>query len=140
MEIARLQSHYLIDRLRILDLPTCDYAVFGSAPMWAHGLKELNDLDILARGLSWSVAMATGKVFPTQWNYEVKVVFESGGIEIFNRWGPGENWDTNSLIDTATIIDGIPFVTLENVLEYKRIKRRGKDLSDIQKIEDFLKL
>ena len=40
-------------------------------------------------------------------------------IELYKDWGPGE-WDVERLIKEADVIDGIPFVKLEAVLEWKK--------------------
>jgi hypothetical protein len=45
-----LRCHPLIRRLNAMKLDPDDYVVFGSAPMFAHGLTDtIDDLDIVAR-------------------------------------------------------------------------------------------
>ena len=46
--------------------------------------------------------------------------------------------DANKLIDEAEIIDNLPWVHIEHVLEYKKILNREKDIADIKIIEDYL--
>ena len=44
----------LLGRLRALELPAEDYAVFGSGPLAVRGLIEhIGDLDVVARGPAW---------------------------------------------------------------------------------------
>ena len=59
-------------------------------------------------------------------------------IELWKDWKPGQ-WDIQELIDKAEIIDGLPFVKLEYVVEWKRQNGREKDLKDIKTAEEFLR-
>ena len=53
----------LFDLLRSLDLPTGDYAVFGSGPMIVRGVIEpTNDLDVVRRGAAWAAALKLGQL------------------------------------------------------------------------------
>ena len=128
--------HPLIQKLKTLDLPTKDYAVFGSGPMMAHGLTESNDLDIIARGEAWKKAKATGAITKTKSGND-KVEFFDGAVEIFDSWINGE-WDINTLINEAEIIDGIPFVRLEEVLHWKKNRSAPKDAEHSRLIEEYL--
>ncbi|MFD0891511.1 hypothetical protein ACFQ08_43765, partial [Streptosporangium algeriense] len=49
-------------------------------------------------------------------------------IEFFDQW-PG--WCTGHLIETADVIDGLPFMRMACVLAWKETARRPKDLADI---------
>jgi hypothetical protein len=42
------------------------------------------------------------------------------------------------LIKDATVIDGVPYVQLEELLKWKKVAAREKDLKDIVLIEKFL--
>jgi predicted nucleotidyltransferase len=58
-------SEKLLSLLKSLKLPTEDFAVFGSGPMYAHGIKELgHDLDLIARGVAWEKAKEHGIAVP----------------------------------------------------------------------------
>jgi len=132
-----LKDNQLIVKLSALGLPPDDFAVFGSGPMMAHGLlSEAHDLDIAARGRAWDMARALGPVGKGTHGGN-KVELAGGLIEIFDAWGPG-GWDVDELIDTAEVIDGIRFVTLENVLKWKKMMNRPKDIEHIRLIEAYL--
>lgn len=118
-------------------MPTGDFAVFGSGPLVAHGLKaDLSDIDLIARGLAWKQALHLGKVEDSALG-DPKVVLSGGKIEVFGKWGPG-NWNVDELIDGADLVDGIRFVRLEQVLAWKKIMDRPKDGRDIMLIENYL--
>ncbi len=127
----------MLEQLKSLELPTEDYAIFGSGPMWIHGLKEdCHDLDIIARGKAWIRAAELGEMQQADMRDRV-IRFFNDSIEVFNGWAPGE-WDVDELIDTAQMIDGFPWVRLEYVLTWKYEMGRVKDLKDIPVIEEYL--
>lgn len=131
-------SHPLIQNLLSLNLALEDFAVFGSGPMFAHGIKDLGgDLDLIARGRAWEKASVIKQpVAAKSGTGEVIELFD-GLLEIFDIWGPGE-WDVNRLIDDAEIIDGIRFVRLPEVLKWKKLMNRDKDMEHIRLIEEYL--
>jgi hypothetical protein len=134
--MSGLNDNPLIQQLLKFGLPPEDFAVFGSGPMMARGIKESHDLDIIARGAAWSLAQALGQQKKGGYGGN-KIVLADGLIEIFDSWGPDE-WDTDWLIDTAEVIEGIRFVTLQNVLKWKKLMGRPKDIEHIGLIETYL--
>lgn len=134
-----IKENPLISKLIALNLPKEDYAVFGSGPMFAHGIKDLgSDVDLIARGKAWEKACQIGDTKKAALSNNKVVILFEGDIEIFNGWAPGE-WNVDKLIDEAEIIDGIRFVSLENVVRWKKLMGREKDLTHIQMINDYKK-
>lgn len=134
--MSGLKDQPLIGRLLALGLPPGDFAVFGSGPMMARGLTTSHDLDVIARGAAWERAAALGLGQKGIYGGD-KIELAEGLIEVFDAWGPGE-WDTDELIDTADVIGGVRYVTLENVLRWKRLMNRPKDAGHIRLIEAYL--
>ena len=128
----------LFAALRSLQLPAREYAVFGSGPLIVRGIIEAeNDLDVLSRGAAWTRAAELGElVFLPEHDLEVVSFFE-GALTIGTRWAIGE-FDTDELIDSAEIIDGLPFVLLEHVVRYKQTAGRPKDLAHLRLLEAAL--
>ena len=118
----------LFDQLRQLDLPVSGYAIFGSGPLAIRGIIPLaNDLDILCRRDVWDRVSCLGKTRFLQ-EYDVTVAeLADGAITFGSEWGIG-NFDVDELIDTAEVIDGLPFVRLVHVVAYKNIRRSAKDI------------
>ncbi len=115
----------LFDKLRELELPIEDYAIFGSGPLAMRGLiQEIHDLDLVARGAAWERARKLAPVCTAPEGDPV-VWLEGGAIEVFGGW---LGWDIDALIDDAEIIDGLPFASLEDVLAFKHSCGRPKDL------------
>ncbi len=130
-----MASAGVFDLLRSLELPAGDYAVFGSGPLIVRGIVEAaNDLDVLARGAAWKKAQGHGElVYLSEHDVEVVSCFD-GVVTIGTEWAIGE-FDVDELIDTAEIIDGLPFVPLEHVVLYKQVAGRPKDLLHLELLE-----
>ena len=118
-----------------MGLPQGDYALFGSGPLLARGwIDHAGDLDVLARGAAWDLAKNTGRLDHLE-VYGVDVVTVGEHITIGTSWGIGD-FDVDSLIDEAELIEGIPCVLLEHVIAYKRIANRPKDRMHLKVIDE----
>ncbi len=125
----------LFDQLRQLNLPLQGYAVFGSGPLAIRGIIPLaNDVDVICREEVWNIVSQAGTVQYLP-EYDVSVVVMADGALTFGtKWGIG-NFDVDELIATAQIIDGLPFVRLEHVICYKKIRSSEKDLRHLAALE-----
>ncbi|HMS50164.1 MAG TPA: hypothetical protein PKA02_01840 [Candidatus Saccharibacteria bacterium] len=127
----------ILRRVKELDLPKGEYIVFGSCPMALAEIRESSDVDLLV----------SKELFST---------LEKSGWKILNK-GPGDKpltsdifeahyaWNFSSytptlegLLSTATIVEGIPFASLEEVRKWKQSSGRPKDLVDIKLIDNYL--
>ncbi|MFZ2187855.1 MAG: hypothetical protein WAV46_04510 [Candidatus Moraniibacteriota bacterium] len=137
MKNVQLPDHRLFQELKKLSFPAGEYAIFGSGPMWVRGIRESHDLDIIARGEAWEWAKANGQVTIKE-NSELECAqFADGNIEVYQDWYPGK-WDVDTLIESADMIEGIPFVRLASVIDWKKIMGREKDGEDLILIEEYL--
>jgi len=136
--MVAFKTHPLFQKLLSLDLPPEDYSVFGSGPLFVHGLRaSIEDLNIIARGAAWQKAHNFGQEQVAHSGLG-KAILPAQGIQIYNAWGPGE-WTADDLIDTSEVIDGVKFVTLDKVAHWKGLMGRPKDVEDLKIIEDYLK-
>jgi len=127
-------SKELFQKVRALNVPIGKYALFGSAPLAVRGIRECRDIDMIVsedvweeyKKKGWAVAVAAhGSEYLSR-----------DEIEMWKDWYPGE-WNVAELIQTSEIIDALPFVTLDNVVKWKKMKGREKDRNDIRLIEEF---
>lgn len=132
-----LPKHQLFDELKRLSLPMGEYAIFGSGPLWVRGIRDSSDIDIITRGETWGWAKANGQVVSKETSGLECAQFADGAIEIYRDWYPGI-WNIDTLIETAEIIEGIPFVRLESVMEWKKKMGREKDIEDLALINEYL--
>jgi len=139
MSAGSITKNPIIQKLLSLNLPSGDFAVFGSGPIFAHGLKDsLRDLDLIARGAAWEKAKMLGNVEETKLKFGEVVLFDEE-ISVFNGWFPAGKWNIDELIDSAEVIEGIRFVRLEEVLKWKRMRNAPKDAEHIRLIEEYFK-
>ena len=126
----------MFDKLRSLELPAGDYAIFGSGPLAVRGIiDEARDLDVLCRDKAWDAVQRIGELRYLK-EYDVSIVSMFDDTVSFGTvWGIGD-FDVDELIDTAEQIDGLPFVRLEYVVTYKSIRRNGRDLTHLAALKE----
>ena len=128
----------IISKIKELNLPIGQYVVVGSGTLDILGIRSAIDIDIavtkefhqkLRETGEWEEVKKYGKIFLK------KDVFE---INPELRW---EKYNTtiDQAIKSALIIDGIPFMNLEELCKFKKALGREKDLKDIILIENYLK-
>jgi hypothetical protein len=121
-----------LEELKALNFPKDQFAIFGSGPLAIRGMRDNADIDIIVTDELWNELM---EKYPENFanGYEIKF----GNISAINDWKP---WfeDNNELISGADVIDGVRFVSLENVLKWKKALNREKDQKDIKILEDYL--
>ncbi len=121
----------LFTRLRELNFPKGEYVIVGSGILGAFGIREVNDLDIAVTPKLLAELRATG-----EWGEEIrygKVFLMKDGIDII----PELSWEayatkTEEAIQSATLIEGFPFLNPEETVKFKRAMGREKDLRDIE--------
>ncbi|GMR19022.1 MAG: hypothetical protein BMS9Abin34_146 [Patescibacteria group bacterium] len=123
----------LLRKLKGLDLPKGEFAIFGGSVMEVHGLRKAHDLDIIVTRSLWRKLVER---FPVGKFSDGSPGIFLENIEIMR--GPGFGFDPEELVRSAEIINEIRFVRLEDLKEWKRRMGRKKDLKDIKLIEDYL--
>ena len=116
-----------LDFVRSMQLPQGDYAIFGSGPLLIRGIiAATNDIDILCRGAAWERVQTEGELKYLD-DYDVTIAeFLDGRVSFGTRWAIGD-FAVDELINSAEMLDGLPFVRLEYVIDYKKIADRPKD-------------
>lgn len=125
-----------LKKLKDLNLPKGKFAIFGSGPIGIRGLREIGDLDVIVTEDIFNDFIKRPD-FKLDKKKSGNEYLEKDSIEFYKNWHPGD-WDINKLIQEAEIIDDLPFVRLEEVLKWKKLKGRDKDIKDIELIEEFL--
>ena len=119
--------------LDALGLPRASYAVFGSGPLGARGLRESGDLDIIVSPALWT---DLAQRYPVRHKAEWAAVM-IGDIEVWDRWHPAAG-PVADLIAGAEEIRGYRFVRLDKVLTWKEAAGRPKDRADAALIRRYL--
>lgn len=127
----------IIEKIKDLNFPANQYVVVGSGTLDALGIRKASDIDIavlpelhkkLCENSDWEKIERYGKIF-----------LKKEGIDII----PSLDWSeypttTEEAIKSALIIDGIPFLNLEELKKFKTALGRDKDFADIKLIDDYL--
>jgi hypothetical protein len=129
----------IINKIKDLNLPFGKYVIIGSGILDALNIRNAVDIDIAVLPDLFSQLQKTG-----EWNEEVRynqTFLTKNHIEI----APKLSWDkyhttTEEAIASATIIQGIPFMNLEELCKFKQALGRKKDMKDIELIKRFLRI
>ena len=133
-----MRNKKLFQEVKRLNLPIGEYALFGSTPMGVRGMRECHEIDIIVGKKLWNEYRdkTEWKLVKTEDQNKYSDGLRNNDIELWSYWWSG--WDIEKLIKEAEIIDDLPFVKLEKVIEWKKFRAREKDLKDLKIIEKFL--
>ena len=121
----------VLAHLQDLELPVTDYAVFGSGPMIVRGwIEATNDVDGVCRGAAWEKALSAGAPRRLEeWGVDVVELLD-GSLTLGTEWAIGDI-AVDEVIDSAELIDDVPYARLVYVVRYKRAMLRPKDLEHL---------
>jgi len=116
-----------------LDLRKGEYAIFGSGTLLAlEIIHYVTDIDVIVTKKEYERLKIIFEV-----KEEGSLIYKSNShtIEIFNKW-MGLNVDR--IIREAIVIQQIPYASLLDVLMFKYIMSRPKDIEHINQIRKYL--
>ena len=119
----------IICRVEKINFDKVEYWVLAGSAMVLHGIRlETHDIDLgCSKALADELEM---QGYPTRVMPDgTRRIAYAEDVEIFEEW----------IFDKVTLVDGIPVISLDGLLEMKRSLGREKDLRDIVMIEEFLK-
>jgi hypothetical protein len=127
----------IISTVKELGLPSGSYVVFGSCPLAVAGIREAGDIDMLVSDELLERFRKKG------WKLVDKGVNDKplthGVFEAHNNWDFSPYSPTlKHLLKTATVVQGVPIASLEEVRKWKAASGRPKDLTDMQLIDTYL--
>ncbi|MEI6553674.1 MAG: hypothetical protein WCO09_03835 [bacterium] len=127
-----------IQRVKALNLPTGEFYVCGSAIMDVLGIRKAEDIDILVSPrLYEKLEKEDGWKKHPKYNIlqdKDKICGAKVTLDFMK-----ENYSLDEVLPLATIVEGIPFMGLEMLINAKRQMGREKDFADIKLIEEYLK-
>lgn len=115
-----------------LNLPKDSFIVVGSGILQALGIRDSDDIDMVVS------QEAFGKLDQAGWQHDKwsdQVVLKRDEFDIGTTWA-GEKVGT--LLQKATVVEGIPYLSLADLRAWKSNRGRPKDLRDIELIDDYL--
>lgn len=127
----------IFDQVRGLSLPAGSFAIFGSGPLVVRGIRDSEDADVIVTEDVFK-ELAKDPLWDSIELRDHYTSLKKKGLEIYHTWAPGA-WDVDELIKTAEMIDGMPFVRLDSVVEWKKLRGDDKDVIDLALIEEYRK-
>lgn len=129
----------IVAKIKAQDFPMGSYVVYGSGPMAAAGIRPTHDIDLVVLPSLYALLQHQGWRFKDDPHGNPMLM--SGDFEVSKTWVFGSyNPSFQELLETADIIDNIPFVNLHEVKKWKQTYARPKDLDDVKLIDDYLKV
>lgn len=131
-----MNKQQIVDKVKSLNLPAGSYIVFGSCPLALAGLREAGDIDMLVNDETLEQLRQAGWQEVDKGKDDKPLahdVFEAHNSWKFSAYNP----TLEHLLATATVVDGIPFASLDEVRKWKAASGRPKDLVDIELINNY---
>lgn len=134
---TKLNKEEIIKTIRALNFPLGQYVVIGSGILTALGIRSAQDIDIsvlpelykkLREGGEWGEEKRWDKIFLKKDNIEINPQLS---------W-PDYQTTTEEAVKSASIIDSIPFLNLQELKKFKKALGRDKDIEDIKLIDKYL--
>ena len=127
----------IFERVKRLHFPVGQYVVFGGGILEALGIRNTYDVDVMVTSELFE-KLRESKIYKEEVRWG-KIFLIGDQIEIGTKldW---ENYSTTieKAINTATIIDGVPFLNLQETIKFKKAMGREKDFTDIELINEYL--
>lgn len=121
-----------LEELAELNLPTESYLIFGSSVLAVRDIRENNDIDVLITKELWA---KLSKTLPINYDDPGRPL-QYKHISLFKDLRYLDKQER--VFQDKEIIDGIPYMSLEHLLEFKRNVGRAKDLEDVELIKKYL--
>jgi hypothetical protein len=131
----------ITSRAKALNLPSGEYCVFGSGVLEVHGIRKAKDVDVLVTENLYKKLKKVG--WKRKWFFWRTLwakCITNGQNEAFTNlyWGMSYRPNTNDLIKRAEYHSGVPFLRLEDLLEFQRKLPREKDKRGVKMMEEYL--
>jgi FlaA1/EpsC-like NDP-sugar epimerase len=127
----------IFKRLEELNFPLGEYVIIGSGALAARGIREANDLDIVATDKLLQQLINSGDYKEVIKND--KLFLENNDVDITTKLPESYPTSLEEAIKTADIINGYPFLNILETIKFKKSLGREKDYDDIRLINEYLK-
>lgn len=123
-----------LERVKALGLPEGEFVVIGSGLLDVWGLRESNDIDVVASESIFAQLRESGRyTVDEKFNSEL---LHADDVEIWPDWKLDAPFDV--LNKSAIRIDGVKFVHPDILIKRKLESGTPKDIHDIQLLQEYL--
>jgi hypothetical protein len=127
----------LIAKIKEQNFPQGSYVVFGSGPLAAARIRDTNDIDLVVSGRLYDFLKEKGWHEKELANGIHSLEHES--FEVVRTWKIGSYHPRlENLLTSAEVVNGVPFVNLQEVRIWKKVMGRPKDWRDIELIDRYM--
>lgn len=129
----------IIEKIKNLNLPFGEYVVIGSGILEALNIRTAVDVDIAVLPELYKQLKETGEWKECEKHGKYYLEKESFEIATGVSWG---NYKpaVEEIIASAELIDGIPFMNLDELCKFKEALGREKDFEDIKLIKNYKRI
>ena len=133
-------SETFADKVKALNLPLDQIIVIGSGILDQLGIRPASDIDLAASSdLMKKLSEESGdwlkKFDDNQRFYFVK---DDDSAEVWDGWEfDGQTVSYDDLLDYVVKYDGVRFVNLEFLSQWKKWRSREKDVQDVKLIDEW---
>ena len=126
----------IIEEVKKLDLPLGQYAVIGSAIMSVKGIRPSKDIDLIVTPRLFAELKNQG--WKRKWFFHGVLkckAIQLGKAEAFSNMNRGSyRSGSDHVINTAEVIDGIPFMNLSELKKFKIELYKRENILDFPEI------
>lgn len=131
----------IFEKVEKINIPKEEFVVLGSGILEALGIREAEDIDLLVKPELFEKLKNNG------WKYEIieiegkpRDMLSKDNTQVFKDfWWGNDTLSPEEGIARAQNINGVNFISLQTLLEYKKTATREKDVKDVLLIEEYLK-
>jgi len=128
----------LIEKIKGLNLPFGEYVVIGGGILEVLNIRPAVDIDVAVLSQLYKQLKETGEWKESE--KHGKYCLEKETFEIATGVSCGDYKPAvEEIIASAMLVDGIPFMNLEELCKFKKALGREKDFKDIELINNYLK-
>jgi hypothetical protein len=128
----------IVSKVKQLNLTDGEYIIFGSCPLALAGIRNSKDIDLLvSESLLKSLALNGWKQIHKGPKDDPFIfgIFEAHSNWDFSPYSP----TLSQLLSSATYFNSVPFASLLEVRKWKAASSGAKHMSDVAKIDAYLK-
>ncbi len=132
-------SRSIIERIKELNLPADQYIVVGSGLLEVLNIRQAKDIDIVASVDLYGQLRQSRQDLVEDTSLEApRLIYGDEEAEIWFSW-PSEQGRLRyeDLMQDSVVVDGIRFVPLDFIEQWKRWLDRDKDKEDIRLIAKY---
>ena len=130
--------HNIISDVKNLKLPLGKYSVVGGSALAGRGIREYNDIDLIFTEDLYD-RLRNGEWEEKEKHNNFYHIYK-GNAEAAKDFSHirGCKLTTEGVIKNSDIIDGVPFMGLNDLIDLKKTMAREKDFKDIDSINKYL--